>query len=332
MTCGLLEKARPVDHRATLLVSRGKDHPTQPRKADGACAHRARLKRDIERGAGQAVVARGLARCTNGGDLSMSGRVMGRDGLVAPLTEHTARLAIAYDGPDRDFTGLGGLTRQLKRALHHVEIPAHQHRHTPKRAFLHRGPVLWPLPMRIISGRFKGQPLAAPKGRNTRPTSDRARESLFNVLTHASWAPPLEEARVIDLFAGSGALGFEAMSRGAAFCLFVETDSAARGTIRDNVEAFQLFGNTRIHRRSATDLGAKPAGVGQPFTIAFLDPPYHQGLVTPCLDNLLAGQWLAGDAIAVVETDAKESFDHDGWEVLDEREAGKAKLTILKPA
>lgn len=186
--------------------------------------------------------------------------------------------------------------------------------------------------MRIISGRFKGHPLAAPKGQNTRPTSDKARESLFNVLAHASWAPPLEGARVIDLFAGSGALGFEAMSRGAAFCLFVETDSGARGTIRDNVEALQLYGNTRIHRRSATDLGPKPAGVGQPFTLAFLDPPYHKGLVAPCLKNLLAGQWLSDDAIAVVETDAKEDVDHEGWELLDERSAGKAKITILKPA
>ena len=185
--------------------------------------------------------------------------------------------------------------------------------------------------MRIISGRFKGHSLAAPQGRNTRPTTDRARESLFNVLAHASWAPPLEDARVIDLFAGSGALGFEAMSRGAAFCLFVETDSAARGAIRENVEALQLYGNTRIHRRSATDLGPKPAGVGQPFTLAFLDPPYEKGLVAPCLANLRAGGWLADDAIAIVETGHRETFDHDGWSLLDEREAGKAKLSILQP-
>ena len=184
--------------------------------------------------------------------------------------------------------------------------------------------------MRIISGRFKGHPIAAPKGQNTRPTSDRARESLFNVLAHASWAPPLEGARVIDLFAGSGALGFEAMSRGAAFCLFVETDSAARGVIRDNVETLQLFGNTRIHRRSAVDLGAKPAGVGSPFTLAFLDPPYHKGLVTPCLETLVSGDWMAERALAVVETDASETFEHPGWEVVDEREAGKAKLTMLQ--
>lgn len=332
VTGRLFEKSWPVHHCPALFVSRSKDQPPNPREADRAGAHRTRLERDVEGRASQSVIPRGLTCRTNGGDLCMSGRVMRRDGLVTSLTQHSAGFGIADNRPDRDFSCLSSEARQVQSALHHVMIPAHQHRHTPKRAFLHRGPVLWPLPMRIISGRFKGQPLAAPKGRNTRPTSDRARESLFNVLTHASWAPPLEGARVIDLFAGSGALGFEAMSRGAAFCLFVETDSAARGTIRDNVEAFQLFGNTRIHRRSATDLGPKPAGVGSPFTIAFLDPPYHQGLVTPCLDNLLAGQWLAADAIAVVETDAKETFDHDGWEVLDEREAGKAKLTILKPA
>jgi len=186
--------------------------------------------------------------------------------------------------------------------------------------------------MRIVAGAHKGRQIAAPKGRTTRPTSDRAREAIFNKLAHAPWSAGLEGRRVIDLFAGSGALGFEAMSRGAEFCLFVETDSGARGAIRDNVEAFQLFGNTRIHRRSATDLGPKPAGVGQPFTLAFLDPPYHQGLVAPCLQNLLTGQWLAEEAIAVVETDAKEDFEHEGWEVLDERSAGKARLTILRPA
>jgi 16S rRNA (guanine966-N2)-methyltransferase len=184
--------------------------------------------------------------------------------------------------------------------------------------------------MRIISGKFKGQPIAAPDGRGTRPTSDRARESLFNVLAHASWAPSVDDARVIDLFAGSGALGFEAISRGAAFCLFVETDSRARGVIRNNIEAFQLFGHTRIQRRSATDLGLKPAAAGAPFTLAFLDPPYHQGLVEPCLRTLRTGGWLAEDAVLVIETDASETFTHDGFTELDTRETGKARLTILR--
>ena len=184
--------------------------------------------------------------------------------------------------------------------------------------------------MRIISGKYKGQAIAAPAGRDTRPTSDRARESLFNVLAHASWAPDIEDARVVDLFAGSGALGFEAMSRGAAFCLFVETDSAARGTIRNNVESFQLFGHTRIHRRSATDLGPKPSGIGEPFTLAFMDPPYNKDLVTPCLKSLLSGGWLAPGATIVVETDSREDFAHDGFRLIDTRAAGKAKLSMLQ--
>ncbi len=134
----------------------------------------------------------------------------------------------------------------------------------------------------------------------------------------------------MDVFAGSGALGLEAVSRGAAFCLFVETDASARGAIRSNVEALQLFGHTRIHRRSAIDLGDKPAGAGAPFNMVFLDPPYHQGLVAPCLAGLLKGGWLESSGLAVVETDAREEFDHTGWDVLDERSSGKAKLTILK--
>src|SRR4051812_1734372 len=131
--------------------------------------------------------------------------------------------------------------------------------------------------MRIVSGQFRGKPLVTPEGQGTRPTSDRARQAVFNILEHAGWSEGLGEARVIDLFAGSGALGFEALSRGAAFCLFVETDEAARGAIRDNVEALGLFGQTRVHRRDATDLGVRPGSAGAPFDLAFLDPPYRKG-------------------------------------------------------
>lgn len=187
--------------------------------------------------------------------------------------------------------------------------------------------------MRIIGGSFKGRAIRTPEGRNTRPTSDRARESLFNVLAHAEWAPGLEGARVIDAFAGSGALGFEAVSRGAAFCLFVETDAAARGCIRDNVEAFQLFGNTRIHRRSATDLGPKPAGLGAQFDLVFLDPPYHQGLVPLAMEQLVSGQWLSPDALVVAETGSDEPpLTVDGWTALDERAYGAARVTFLRRA
>lgn len=186
-------------------------------------------------------------------------------------------------------------------------------------------------PMRIIAGTLKGRAIRTPEGRSTRPTSDRARESLFNVLAHAAWAPGLEGARVIDAFAGSGALGFEAISRGAAFCLFVETDAAARGCIRDNVEAFQLFGNTRIHRRSATDLGLKPAGLGAPFDLVFMDPPYAQGLVPLALEQMVSGQWLSPDALVVAETGSDEpALDATGWSILDERTYGAARVYFLR--
>jgi 16S rRNA (guanine966-N2)-methyltransferase len=185
--------------------------------------------------------------------------------------------------------------------------------------------------MRIVGGKFKGRAIRTPEGSNTRPTSDRARESIFNVLAHAEWAPAMEGARVIDAFAGSGALGFEAMSRGAGFCLFVETESSARGCIRDNVETFQLFGSTRIHRRSAVDLGPKPAGLGAPFDLVFLDPPYAYNLVPPALDQLIRGAWITREALAVAETSADEDAPvAPGWEKLDERVYGAARVSFLK--
>ena len=185
--------------------------------------------------------------------------------------------------------------------------------------------------MRIVSGAFRGRNLVAPAGSATRPTADRTRQALFNVLEHAAWAPTLSAARVIDLFAGSGALGLEALSRGAAFCLFVETDADARGAIRDNVEAFSLFGQTRIHRRDATDLGQKPAGDGAPFDIAFLDPPYGQGLGERALTGLADGGWLAPGALCVLEKGTAEADPAiDGFEILDARDWGAARVHFLK--
>lgn len=184
--------------------------------------------------------------------------------------------------------------------------------------------------MRIVGGRFKGRALAAPKGRNTRPTSDRAREAMFNVLAHADWAPELEDARVIDLFAGSGALGLEAMSRGAGFCLFVETEAAARGAIRDNIDALQLFGHTRLHRRDATALGDKPANLGAPFDLVFLDPPYGKGLGETCLDRLVSGGWVHEDSLAVLEVGADEAPELRGWEAKITKDYGAAKVLFLR--
>jgi 16S rRNA (guanine966-N2)-methyltransferase len=150
---------------------------------------------------------------------------------------------------------------------------------------------------------------------------------VFNILEHAPWSPGLSDLRVIDLFAGSGALGFEALSRGAAFCLFVETDTAARGAIRENVEAMGLFGATRVHRRDATDLGVKPMSDGPPFDLAFLDPPYGSGLAAAVLARLAVapGGWVS------VETGRGEAdLASDLVEALDARDYGAARVHFLR--
>lgn len=185
--------------------------------------------------------------------------------------------------------------------------------------------------LRIVSGIHRGKALSAPAGQATRPTSDRARQAVFNILEHAAWAPELRGARVMDLFAGSGALGFEALSRGASFCLFVETAAEARGVIRDNAEALGLFGHVRIHRRDATDLGVKPGADGAPFDLAFIDPPYRQGLAEKALASLAAGGWLAADAICMVETARDETLEKvTNFELLDRREYGAAAVHFVK--
>ena len=185
--------------------------------------------------------------------------------------------------------------------------------------------------MRIVSGSFRGKALATPRGDATRPTSDRARQAVFNILEHAAWSNGVANQRVIDLFAGSGALGFEALSRGAAFCLFIETDEAARGAIRENVEALNLFGQTRVHRRDATDLGVRPASDGAPFGLAFLDPPYARGLGEQALEKLAAGDWLTPGAIVVFERGASEpQVDAPGYTALDARDYGAARVCFFR--
>lgn len=185
--------------------------------------------------------------------------------------------------------------------------------------------------MRIIAGTHRGRILRAPSGQATRPTAERTREALFNMLAHAPWAPSLEGARVLDLFAGSGALGLEALSRGAAFALFVETEAAARGVLRDNIEGLSLFGHTRIHRRDATDLGRKPAGLGAPFDLVFADPPYRQGLLERSLPNLAAGGWITPQALIVAECAAEEEPAlPPACTLMESRTYGAAKLLILQ--
>ena len=185
--------------------------------------------------------------------------------------------------------------------------------------------------MRIVAGRLKGRSIATPEGQGTRPTSDRARQAVFNVLEHAAWAEPLEGMRVMDLFAGSGALGFEAISRGAAFALFVETDDEARGAIRENADAYGVMGRTRVHRRSATDLGGRPGSDGEAFDLAFLDPPYRKGLGEQALARLIEGNWLKPGAVVVFERGSDEpEIDTPGYERLDARDYGAARVLFLR--
>lgn len=153
--------------------------------------------------------------------------------------------------------------------------------------------------MRVVGGQFRGRALAGPSDERTRPTSDKVREAVFNILVHGIPGFALEDAKVLDLFAGTGAMGIEALSRGAAFCLFVEEDAAARALIRRNIEALGLTGVTKIFRRDASDLG--PAGNRGGNSLAFLDPPYGQGLAERALLSAVDGGWLVPGAVAVIE-------------------------------
>ena len=182
--------------------------------------------------------------------------------------------------------------------------------------------------MRVVGGRLKGRNLASPSSREIRPTADRLRESLFNILVHA-YDDPIEGARVLDLFAGTGALGIEAVSRGAAFALFVDDEAEARALMRQNVEALGLAAATRIFRRDATKLG--PAHPVEPFGLVFLDPPYRKGLALPALTSLRDGGWLAAEALVVVEEAADaELAAPAGYEELERRGYDDTMIVFLR--
>ncbi|HEY7550905.1 MAG TPA: 16S rRNA (guanine(966)-N(2))-methyltransferase RsmD [Hyphomicrobiaceae bacterium] len=183
--------------------------------------------------------------------------------------------------------------------------------------------------MRIVAGRFGGRTLAAPGGARTRPTSDRVREAMFNILGHGIDGFAMSGVRVLDLFAGTGALGLEALSRGASFCLFVEEDAAARGLIRRNIEALGLTGVTKVFRRNATDLG--PAGHRGGFGLAFIDPPYEQGLGPRALGCAAAGGWLAPGAVAVVEESRRAGVTlPPGFAPLEQRTWGDTQVLVAR--
>ena len=184
--------------------------------------------------------------------------------------------------------------------------------------------------MRVVGGRLKGRNLASPSSQQIRPTADRLRESLFNILIH-SYGDPITGARVLDLFAGTGALGIEAISRGAAFALFVDNGTEARALLRNNVEALGLGGMTKVFRRDATDLGA--AHPVEPFSLVLLDPPYHMKLAEKALASLRDGGWLKPNALLVVEeAKAAEFVAPAGFEELERRVYDDTEFVFLRSA
>jgi 16S rRNA (guanine966-N2)-methyltransferase len=182
--------------------------------------------------------------------------------------------------------------------------------------------------MRVVGGRLKGRNLASPASRDIRPTADRLRESLFNILVHA-YDDPISDARVLDLFAGTGALGIEAVSRGAKFTLFVDNGAEARALMRDNIEALGLGGVTKVYRRDATDLG--PAHPVEPFSLVLLDPPYGKRLAETALVSLRDGGWLTPHALLVVEEAKAAGFKSpEGLSELERRVYDDTEFTFLK--
>jgi len=188
--------------------------------------------------------------------------------------------------------------------------------------------------MRVVGGRLRSRPIAGPKGdgksEGLRPTADRLREALFNILVHG-YGDPVTGARVLDLFAGTGALGIEAVSRGAAYALFVDDGVEARALLRNNTESLGLGGVTRIFRRDATKLG--PAHPLEPFTLAFLDPPYRKGLAEQALAAARDGGWLTPEALVVVEEAADAGFKvPEGFSELERRRYDDTEFVFLRRA
>ncbi|MFZ0607187.1 MAG: 16S rRNA (guanine(966)-N(2))-methyltransferase RsmD [Xanthobacteraceae bacterium] len=182
--------------------------------------------------------------------------------------------------------------------------------------------------MRVVGGRLRGRTLVGPKSQAIRPTADRLREALFNILQHA-YDDPVSGARMLDLFAGTGALGIEALSRGAAFALFVDDGAEARALLRENVATLGLGGVSKIFRRDATMLG--PAHPIEPFGLVFLDPPYEQNLAAAALGSARAGGWLSPDAVIVVEEAAKARFaPPDGFGELERRAYDDTEFVFLR--
>ncbi len=183
--------------------------------------------------------------------------------------------------------------------------------------------------MRIVGGKFKGRTIHSPDGRATRPTTDRVREAIFNRLEHGVAGFSIDGARVLDMFAGTGALGLEALSRGARNVLFIDDSEAARGLIRRNADELGVVGLAKIWRRDAAKLG--PCAPMSPFGLVFMDPPYGKGLTDKSLAALVAGGWLEPGAVVVAEEAAKaEIAVPEVFEVLNDSRYGDTRVLTLR--
>lgn len=184
--------------------------------------------------------------------------------------------------------------------------------------------------MRVSGGKFGGRTLISPSSVRVRPTSDKLRQAIFNILAH-SYGDPVHNARVLDLFAGTGALGIEALSRGAAFALFVEEAAESRALIRANIEKLLLTGVTKIFRRDASKLG--PRGAFEPFSLIFCDPPYGKGFAEKAVASAREGGWLAKDALLIVEESVEAKFTTPaGFEELERRDYDDTEIVFLRLA
>lgn len=183
--------------------------------------------------------------------------------------------------------------------------------------------------MRIVGGLHKGKKLFNPKSDITRPTSDRVREALFNRLLHGIEDFELKDSNVLDLYAGTGALGLEALSRGAKYTLFIEEAVEPRGLIRQNIELLELTGQTKLFRRDATNLG--PMKRYQPFNLVFIDPPYNQGLAEKSMLSAIKGKWLKDNALIIVE-EAKQAIITwpDAINLIDTRTFGDTTIHFAR--
>jgi 16S rRNA (guanine966-N2)-methyltransferase len=184
--------------------------------------------------------------------------------------------------------------------------------------------------MRIDAGSHKGVKLASPEGLDTRPTSDRARQAVFNILAHTYDA--IRDAKVLDVFAGSGAMGLEALSRGAERASFIESDRAAADAIRKNIAACREQARAQLYVGDAQK-PPRPAASWSPCSLVFLDPPYGKDLIVPALTALRKAGWIAPDALLVAEMARKDAFEvPEGFEMLDDRSYGKARIALLRHA